>query len=86
MTMTTSRKDCWKLTGIYQNGRYPKAEELLSELLNTTNDGCFVASYNLGLVKELMGKYKPGKTALRPLRIPGTGTQRNRKLRGNKDQ
>ncbi len=42
-------------------GRYPKAEELLSELLNTTNDGCFVASYNLGVVKELMGKYNQAK-------------------------
>ncbi len=42
-------------------GRYSKAEELLSELLNTTHDGCFVASYNLGVVKELMGKYNQAK-------------------------
>ena len=42
-------------------GRYTKAEELLSTLLNTTEDQCFVASYNLGVVKELLGKYKQAK-------------------------
>lgn len=42
-------------------GRYAKAEELLSELLNSTMDKCFVASYNLGVVKEILGKYEQAK-------------------------
>jgi Flp pilus assembly protein TadD len=35
--------------------RYAKAEELLSKLLDSTSDTCFVAAYNLGVIKELTG-------------------------------
>ena len=41
--------------------RLNKAEELLSKLLNSTNDTCFVAAYNLGVVKESLGEYKKAK-------------------------
>jgi hypothetical protein len=39
-------------------GQYKKAEQLLSQLLNSTNDKCYVAAYNLGIIKELQGQYK----------------------------
>lgn len=38
-------------------GQYKKAEELLSKLLTGTNDKCYVAAYNLGVIKELQSKY-----------------------------
>lgn len=41
--------------------RYDKAEQLLSELLSSTNDKCFVAAYNLGVIKELQGEYIAAK-------------------------
>lgn len=44
-----------------KNGRFDKAEQLLSELLTSTNDKCFVASYNLGIVKEIQGEYELAK-------------------------
>lgn len=44
-----------------KNGRLDKAEELLSNLLTSTKDKCFVAAYNLGLVKEAQGEYSLAK-------------------------
>ena len=38
-----------------RHGRYQKAEELLSNLLASTNDRSFVAAYDLGVVKEIQG-------------------------------
>jgi len=40
------------------DNRLDKAEQLLSELLGSTNDKCYVAAYNLGVVKETQGDYK----------------------------
>ncbi len=44
-----------------ESARYDKAEQLLSELLTSTNDKCYVAAYNLGVVKESKGEYKLAK-------------------------
>ena len=44
-----------------ENGRIDKAEELLAKLLTSTNDKCYVAAYNLGVVKEVQGEYKFAK-------------------------
>lgn len=44
-----------------KNGRLDKAEELLSKLLTSTNDKCYVAAYDLGVVKEAQGEYKYAK-------------------------
>jgi tetratricopeptide (TPR) repeat protein len=44
-----------------QNERLDKAEELLAKLLTSTNDKCYVAAYNLGLIKEAQGEYKLAK-------------------------
>jgi len=38
-----------------------KAEELFSELLNSTNDKCYLAAYNLGSIKEAKGEYENAK-------------------------
>jgi len=38
-----------------------KAEELFSELLNSTNDKCYLAAYNLGTIKESKGEYANAK-------------------------
>jgi len=38
-----------------------KAEELFSELLNSTNDKCYLAAYNLGTIKESKGEYENAK-------------------------
>ena len=38
-----------------------RGEELFSELLNSTNDSCFVAAYNLGIIKESKGEYLNAK-------------------------
>jgi len=35
-----------------KSGRYAKAEEFLSRLLDSTNDKCYVAAYNLAILKE----------------------------------
>lgn len=40
-----------------ETGRYKKAEEFLSKLLNSSNDKSYVAAYNLGVVKEVQGQY-----------------------------
>lgn len=44
-----------------ESARYDKAEQLLSELLTSTEDKCYVAAYNLGVVKESKGEYKLAK-------------------------
>lgn len=44
-----------------ESARYDKAEQLLSELLTSTNDKCYVAAYDLGVVKESKGEYKLAK-------------------------
>ena len=36
--------------------RYNRADELLSELLTSTEDRCYVAAYDLGVVKEIKGE------------------------------
>jgi len=38
-----------------------KAEELFSKLLNSTNDKCYLAAYNLGIIKESKGEYENAK-------------------------
>lgn len=38
--------------------RIDKSEQLLSKLLKSTNDSCYVAAYNLGVIKEIKGEYK----------------------------
>jgi len=42
-------------------GEINRALELFSELLNSTNDRCYVAAYNLGVVKESFGEYEQAK-------------------------
>lgn len=44
-----------------KNGRLDKAEELLSKLLSSTNDKCYVAAYDLGVIKEAQGEYAYAK-------------------------
>ena len=41
--------------------RYEKAEELLSNLLERTQESSYVAAYNLGLVKEIKGEFNEAK-------------------------
>ncbi|WP_418185579.1 hypothetical protein ACNSOS_00905 [Aliarcobacter vitoriensis] len=38
-----------------------RAEELFSQLLNSTNDRCYLAAYNLGVIKESKGEYENAK-------------------------
>nr|WP_306457591.1 CsgG/HfaB family protein [Aliarcobacter thereius] len=38
-----------------------RAEEILSDLLSSTNDKCYVAAYNLGVVKEAKGELEFAK-------------------------
>lgn len=45
-----------------KSNRLDKAEQLLSELLTSLNDKCYVAAYNLGVVKEAQGELKKAKT------------------------
>lgn len=45
-----------------KSNRLDKAEQLLSELLTSLNDKCYVAAYNLGVVKEVQGELKKAKT------------------------
>jgi len=44
-----------------EHERYDKAEEFLSELIETTASQSYVAFYNLGVVKEAQGKYTEAK-------------------------
>ena len=39
-----------------RHGRYQKAEALLSRLFASTQERCFVAAYDLGVVKEIQGE------------------------------
>ncbi|WP_418180710.1 hypothetical protein ACNSOL_01115 [Aliarcobacter lanthieri] len=38
-----------------------RAEEIFSQLLNSTNDRCYLAAYNLGVIKESKGEYQNAK-------------------------
>lgn len=44
-----------------ESNRYDKAEQLLSELLTSTNDKCYVAAYNLAVIKEANSQYELAK-------------------------
>ncbi|ADN08726.1 CsgG/HfaB family protein [Sulfurimonas autotrophica] len=44
-----------------EKGRYSKAEQLLKELVDSTNMKSYVPFYNLGVIKEAQGKYKEAK-------------------------
>ena len=44
-----------------EKGRFDKAEQLLKELIDSTNMKSYVAFYNLGVIKEAQGKYKEAK-------------------------
>ena len=44
-----------------EKGRYSKAEQLLKELVDSTNMKSYVPFYNLGVMKEAQGKYKEAK-------------------------
>jgi curli biogenesis system outer membrane secretion channel CsgG len=44
-----------------EQGRYDKAEQLLTELIDSTNQKSYVAFYNLGVIKEAEGKYDEAK-------------------------
>ncbi len=38
-----------------EHKRYKKAEQLFSQLLQSTQEQCYVAAYNLGIIKEVQG-------------------------------
>ncbi|RXI28209.1 CsgG/HfaB family protein [Aliarcobacter trophiarum] len=42
-------------------GELDRSMEIFSKLLNSTNDKCYVASYNLGVIKESLGEYENAK-------------------------
>lgn len=44
-----------------EHGRYDRAEEFLSQLIETTGSQSYVAFYNLGVVKEAQAKYAEAK-------------------------
>ena len=44
-----------------EDGRYDKAEDLLTRLIDSTGSKSYVAFYDLGVVKEAEGKYKEAK-------------------------
>lgn len=44
-----------------EHKRYEKAEQLLSRLLDETQERSYVAAYNLGVVKEIKGELKEAK-------------------------
>jgi len=44
-----------------EKGRYSKAEQLLKELVDSTDMKSYVPFYNLGVIKEAQGKYKEAK-------------------------
>lgn len=44
-----------------EQGRYDKAEKLLTRLIDSTNQKSYVAFYDLGVIKEAQGKYKEAK-------------------------
>ncbi len=37
-------------------GELDRSMEIFSKLLDSTNDKCYVASYNLGVIKESLGE------------------------------
>ena len=56
--MTSAQKKSLEASiELLEEGRWDKAERLLSALLTETNDRSVVAAYNLGVVKELQGDY-----------------------------
>lgn len=44
-----------------EHGRYDKAEQFLTQLIDSTGSQSYVAFYNLGVVKEAEGKYTEAK-------------------------
>lgn len=44
-----------------EQGRYDKAEQFLTRLIDSTGGKSYVAFYNLGVIKEAEGKYKEAK-------------------------
>jgi tetratricopeptide (TPR) repeat protein len=44
-----------------EQGRFDKAEQFLSELIDATASQSYVAFYNLGVIKEAQGNYKEAK-------------------------
>jgi len=44
-----------------KQGRYDKAEKLLGQLVDSTNEKSYVPFYNLGVIKEAQGKYVEAK-------------------------
>ncbi len=44
-----------------EQGRYDKAEQFLTRLIDSTGGKSYVAFYNLGVIKEAQGKYKEAK-------------------------
>ncbi|MBN2817215.1 MAG: hypothetical protein JXQ67_11065 [Campylobacterales bacterium] len=44
-----------------EHGRFDKAEQFLSELIDSTGSQSYVAFYNLGVTKEAQGNYKEAK-------------------------
>ncbi len=44
-----------------EQARYDKAEEMLGQLIETTDSQSYVAFYNLGVVKEAQGQYTEAK-------------------------
>lgn len=44
-----------------KHSRTDRAEEILSDLLTSTNDKCFVAAYDLGVIKEAKGELENAK-------------------------
>ena len=44
-----------------EQGRYDKAEQFLTQLIDSTNSQSYVAFYNLGVVKEAQGNYEEAK-------------------------
>ena len=42
-------------------GELDRSMEIFSKLLDSTNDKCYVASYNLGVIKESLGEYENAK-------------------------
>ena len=59
---TSEQKKLLKVSLEYiEQGRYDKAEQFLTRLIDSTGGKSYVAFYNLGVIKEAEGKYKEAK-------------------------
>jgi len=59
---TSQQKKLLKVSLEYiEQGRYDKAEQFLTRLIDSTGGKSYVAFYNLGVIKEAQGKYKEAK-------------------------